>query len=671
MIQKSHFKWTGLTGAWVALGVSLVQPLMVPISSAWSAPRANSPGEISVEQAHEIRDFLNLPSQSVLAMTSDVLARGEERLLRERNNDESHQRALSIAEDAMRGLAKTLHEDEGAALHFAGVREGRLYSGQMSLHLQYLATGMEGVFLSSGDSALDAAMALRSYAKRHAVREIARAERGLDRVEESLSITYRKLSDAQASRIANAPNDAAVDFTLGMLCLGGAVASVAATPVTGGTSLLATVGAVAGAGALLKQAISIGDRLKNGEDLTAADGTILLAAIPFLKGAKGIAALQKAAIAANVGLLAASVKPSDLMSSDPERRLRAFTAIAYLAGMAVHAAGPRIRAGTWDGDSAARINQTVAMIGRNLSRVEKEALIRAHEVGQGAAGADGTEARGGNYTREQLAEKARILKEAGFTGAERESILRAGIAGAANPALPAEFPEQVRLSQKEMMKKFKDEKLSLFKARPDKVTPETLADKLPNFTAWKTINQLMGDPVRFFTRLQLLEREVAKQAKIDGSTPEAALEKVLTRVEKRPRNGFGEAHDLENRGYSASEWYTMLAEGRPFNDLAFTDASTSRTGHANRTHRIQWFVVMKEMEYYPERFRNPDGTLPKPVELFKQLGDPQTHVIWKAESGMGNDLWYNTFDSFEKNWSCPEFTYPFHKLLPLVGGAWI
>ncbi len=60
-----------------------------------------------------------------------------------------------------------------------------------------------------------------------------------------------------------------------------------------------------------------------------------------------------------------------------------------------------------------------------LSAEQQKAIIEAHEVGKGEAGY-------GTYTREQLREKSKILKDAGFTKDEREVLMRKGITGEAD-----------------------------------------------------------------------------------------------------------------------------------------------------------------------------------------------------------------------------------------------
>ncbi len=68
-------------------------------------------------------------------------------------------------------------------------------------------------------------------------------------------------------------------------------------------------------------------------------------------------------------------------------------------------------------------------LGRELSDQEQAALYRAHLVGRGQPGADGTPAVVGNYTEAQIREKTRILSETFETPAERRLLLESGAAG--------------------------------------------------------------------------------------------------------------------------------------------------------------------------------------------------------------------------------------------------
>jgi len=67
--------------------------------------------------------------------------------------------------------------------------------------------------------------------------------------------------------------------------------------------------------------------------------------------------------------------------------------------------------------------------GRPLTEAEKDAVWRAHLVGEGQIGKDGTRAAKGNYTWSHIREKNRILAEAGFDAQTRENLMVDGVVG--------------------------------------------------------------------------------------------------------------------------------------------------------------------------------------------------------------------------------------------------
>ena len=66
---------------------------------------------------------------------------------------------------------------------------------------------------------------------------------------------------------------------------------------------------------------------------------------------------------------------------------------------------------------------------RPITDSEKEAIWKAHKVGEGQPGKDGTPARLENYTTVQMQEKRQILLDAGFTESEGRNLRREGIVG--------------------------------------------------------------------------------------------------------------------------------------------------------------------------------------------------------------------------------------------------
>jgi hypothetical protein len=73
-------------------------------------------------------------------------------------------------------------------------------------------------------------------------------------------------------------------------------------------------------------------------------------------------------------------------------------------------------------------------LGRELSKREGVAVYSAHVVGHGELGKDGSNlARIGNYTEQQIADKARILSNAGFSIEERRVLMETGVTGTPKP----------------------------------------------------------------------------------------------------------------------------------------------------------------------------------------------------------------------------------------------
>jgi hypothetical protein len=76
-------------------------------------------------------------------------------------------------------------------------------------------------------------------------------------------------------------------------------------------------------------------------------------------------------------------------------------------------------------NDADRITAAKDVLNRpNLTAYEQQSIIDAHNVGSTRPGAGV-----GNYTQAELAEKTRILNEAGFSTAERRQLMEAGITG--------------------------------------------------------------------------------------------------------------------------------------------------------------------------------------------------------------------------------------------------
>lgn len=159
---------------------------------------------------------------------------------------------------------------------------------------------------------------------------------------------------------------------------------------------------------------------------------------------------------------------------------------------------------------------------------------------------------------------------------------------------------------------------------------------------------------------------------------QTAMEKVLGAQELK--HGFKSTSVteykpliLEKKPYSLDEWFEMLQQGHMFNDSGFLPSTTDnlatklmevneRAGHGYYTHRIQFYVLMKEMDKNPAKFNNV-----KASQLLTTLGDMKFNKKLGLANGPGDTLWQEIFDSFSGSYHQPEFFRQRHDDYPELG----
>lgn len=190
--------------------------------------------------------------------------------------------------------------------------------------------------------------------------------------------------------------------------------------------------------------------------------------------------------------------------------------------------------------------------------------------------------------------------------------------------------------------------------------PEGLpADYVPGLEA---IRALMRDKGKVFELIQKLELETLKLSKEKGIERVEALKEILSKYEAE--GGFKPVIELENKSYSSKDWMDMLSEGALFLDVTFADKGRGGSRHGQDTHRVQWAAVMMYMKENPVKF------IKTPVEYFKMMGNRDVHknLNWDGTGRNGGDTtWSPFFDSFEKNFSSPEWFRDQHPLWPGLG----
>jgi hypothetical protein len=199
--------------------------------------------------------------------------------------------------------------------------------------------------------------------------------------------------------------------------------------------------------------------------------------------------------------------------------------------------------------------------------------------------------------------------------------------------------------------------------------------------------KLFDDEQIVFTRMQEFEDEIIVRSR--ASVPnfdelpkkEQAILKQNKMIEIMSeleiKHGFKSTSDdgyealvLANKSYGLDEWLEMLADGKMFNDSAFKSVDnpldiTNRGGHGYFTHRIQFYVLMKEIDANPSKYGDLNAS-----QLFKKLGDKEFNQKVGAANNGGDTLWQQMFDAFSGSYHQPETFRKMHGLYPELG-AWL
>ena len=199
-------------------------------------------------------------------------------------------------------------------------------------------------------------------------------------------------------------------------------------------------------------------------------------------------------------------------------------------------------------------------------------------------------------------------------------------------------------AQAATLAKFLEE--SAFRATRMRAIPFGIPRRLQK--AVERIRSLASDPKACLRRMGELEAEVAARAATTGAPPEEALESVLDSWERAA--GFKPALTVD-RQLSSREWREALTQGALMTDRAFASSA-----HGAMTHRIQWNVVLRELKAEPSAFG--DAAAPELLDLMARppVGGLLSWVNTGVSPGRGaTPLWDRLFDSFENNFTSPEF----------------
>ena len=123
---------------------------------------------------------------------------------------------------------------------------------------------------------------------------------------------------------------------------------------------------------------------------------------------------------------------SDLKSCILQASLASLPITLPILGLAGLAVARGLRGGGKASSSIPSISaskRAEEVLKTKLSPAQQRAVEEARLVGEGQIGRDGTPARIGNYTEDQLRQKNKILKEGGFPSEQRRKLIEEGVVG--------------------------------------------------------------------------------------------------------------------------------------------------------------------------------------------------------------------------------------------------
>lgn len=166
---------------------------------------------------------------------------------------------------------------------------------------------------------------------------------------------------------------------------------------------------------------------------------------------------------------------------------------------------------------------------------------------------------------------------------------------------------------------------------------------------YERVRMLWQDPFGIVRILQRLVCLLEIRQQVSGDGPIAVLEQLLEEAERKM--GLGLAVNLD-KGFSPQDFYAILRNGSPFNDLIFLSQP-----HGSRIHRLQWLMLYLVYLHTPEELG-----LSKDVSsdflgfAYRMLGDET--LIRKLGYPLNQtmeDIWRLLFDNLhQRNFSCAD-----------------
>lgn len=276
-----------------------------------------------------------------------------------------------------------------------------------------------------------------------------------------------------------------------------------------------------------------------------------------------------------------------------------------------------------------RLEDAVAVLGRDLKEIEKLAILKAHYVGFGELGKDGIHLAGlENYTQGHINAKARALFKAGFKRADVQSLMDTGITGSA-----------LDLAQRTArVERF----LELAEANPEIKSATINAAKKRDLESFEVVNGnlvLANKPNQIMIRANIdvgevkVGPQVINRATNTAPKPNVSIQDKANEVLKKMRRELAMSPEelpiLKNLNHKTAKWVQSPRLGRRV--LCGKTKKKSKTYRREKTNSdISKLKKPKSFGYH--------GKVPSPQVLDRHLSSTKSNGYMGVATTMNSSM---------------------------------
>lgn len=266
--------------------------------------------------------------------------------------------------------------------------------------------------------------------------------------------------------------------------------------------------------------------------------------------------------------------------------------------------------------NADRLGVAKTLLGRTLSKTEQDAIIAAHNLGKEREGAGFF-----TYTEQELRDKARILRRAGFNSKERDILMRNGITGTSADSSAIQKSMAETKTYKTLVRQEQEKQAKLRPEQRSKGNTGRLLEIEKVFKARdEALQQVESQSYRYSTmtgpeKLQYLRsvKDLADASRVAGETAasvgdlksgQTLIKEAAARLEKVAK----EAPQLMSSAKDREALMELKMRAGDIDGAAKTFVENAKADSQSLSERFQQLKESAEAERDSVKYNNESGT---------------------------------------------------------------